>query len=77
MAVRLSVRTHRITWPPLDELKKKLIIENFVIDVEKLHVLLNSDVDNGYLHKDKEICKTTLPRILLRKIRFPKEFVKI
>jgi hypothetical protein len=30
------------------------------MDVEKLQVLLISDMDKGYLHKDKPICKTTV-----------------
>jgi hypothetical protein len=76
MTVRPSVRTHRITRKQLDGFLKKLIIEIFLKNVEKLHVFLNSDTDNGYLHKDKHICKTSLRRILLKKWTLPKEFIE-
>jgi hypothetical protein len=33
----------------MDGFYKKPIIENFTKNVEKLHVLLNSDMYNGYL----------------------------
>jgi hypothetical protein len=45
MGVRPSVHTHGITRPTWDG--KKLIIEIFSENVQKLHVLLNSDMQNG------------------------------
>jgi len=47
-----------------------VIIQNFTKNVEKLRVLINSVIDNGYLHKENNIRKTTLRRITLRKINF-------
>jgi hypothetical protein len=46
MGVRPSVRTHGITRPPWDGIK--LIIEIFSENVQKRHVLLNSDMQNRY-----------------------------
>ena len=66
MAVHPSVRTS------IGRIKKKLIIEDFTSNVEKLYALLNSGIYNGYLHKDKRICKTTLRRIFLRRMNFSK-----
>jgi len=47
-----------------------MIIKNLTENVQKLNILLNSDKCNGYLHKDKHICQTSLRRILVRKINF-------
>jgi hypothetical protein len=66
MAVRPSVRTHRKTRRPLDGFDKT---------VEKLHVLLNSSMEDWYLHIVKDVCKTNLRRILLTKRNFLEDFV--
>jgi hypothetical protein len=65
-----SVRAHRIIRPRLDG-SKETDDWNFYKKkkVEKLHVLLNSTMENVYLHEDKHIWKTPLRR------NFPKEFV--
>ena len=70
MAVRPSVRTCRITRPPLEGFNKKNY--NFFLSKicgETLY-FANSDKCNIYFHKDRHICKTSMRRILLRKINF-------
>jgi hypothetical protein len=75
MAVRTFVRTHRITRLSMEELKK-LINENFTKYVEKRHVLLNSDMYNSYLHKDKHILRKLCDQFFLEKMNFSEGFCR-
>jgi len=53
-----------------------MIIEYFTKIVQKLYILLNSDMENEYVHIVKHVCKTTLRRILLRRRKFSEGFCR-